>query len=199
MARRCDARSGAKACGELALGPNAATTGDSCLSAMSSRPCYRPGVKSSPVIHHRQSIRLQQFDYRSSGAYFVTICTFQRECILDAPNVSEIVRQSWRSATHRGPDPSDFIVMPNHVHGIIWTTRTAVGAQRPGKLNTIDDGTILGQTITSESEGATPYNVPPNPRGISRCHCALLQVAQRPAHQFLPRSARTPRLATQLL
>jgi putative transposase len=46
--------------------------------------------------------------------------------------------------------------MPNHVHGIIRTTRTTVGAQRPGKLNTIDDGTIFGQTVTLESEGATP-------------------------------------------
>jgi putative transposase len=36
----------------------------------------------NPDIHHRNSVRLRSYDYRSAGAYFVTICTFQKEAIL---------------------------------------------------------------------------------------------------------------------
>ena len=31
--------------------------------------------------HHRRSIRLKGYDYSSVGSYFITICTFQRECL----------------------------------------------------------------------------------------------------------------------
>lgn len=119
---------------------------------------YAAVVKFTPDNQRRQSIRLPAFDYRTRGAYFVTICTFQRECMLDDPNVSEIVRQSWRSATPRDPEPSDFIVMPNHVHGIVWISeeRIPVGAQRPRVRTHADDGTEFGSANLSESEGATP-------------------------------------------
>jgi hypothetical protein len=33
-------------------------------------------------LHNRHSIRLQGYDYSGAGAYFVTICTFNRECLL---------------------------------------------------------------------------------------------------------------------
>ena len=36
----------------------------------------------NPEIHHRQSFRLKHYDYSGDGAYFVTICTWQRECLL---------------------------------------------------------------------------------------------------------------------
>jgi REP element-mobilizing transposase RayT len=108
---------------------------------MSSRPCYRPGVKSTSTIRHRQSIRLQQFDYRTSGAYFVTICTIQRDCILDEPLIQRAVKLSWRSANGGWePEFGEFVVMPNHVHGIVWVPekrgavamRHVVRAQRGG-------------------------------------------------------------------
>lgn len=98
-------------------------------------------MKFNPNGHHRQSIRLPHLDYRTSGAYFVTICTFQRECILDDPRLRQAVHLSWRSANGgRESDPYDFIVMPNHVHGIVWvsekrgviTARDVVRAQRGG-------------------------------------------------------------------
>jgi putative transposase len=113
-------------------------------------------VKFNPNLNHRQSIRLPEFDYRTVGAYFVTICTFERECFLGDPAVAEIVRQSWRSATHRAPESCDFVVMPNHVHGIVWLRRTTVGAQRPGILKLTVDGMGSGSANISESEGATP-------------------------------------------
>lgn len=34
-----------------------------------------------PARHHRRSIRLQGYDYSQAGAYYVTICAHQRECL----------------------------------------------------------------------------------------------------------------------
>ena len=34
----------------------------------------------NPAIHHRRSIRLQGYDYSQAAAYFITICTHNREC-----------------------------------------------------------------------------------------------------------------------
>ena len=38
-------------------------------------------MKYNPDIHHRRSVRLAGFDYSEDGAYFVTICTQNRECL----------------------------------------------------------------------------------------------------------------------
>jgi len=35
----------------------------------------------NPEVHHRRSIRLCDYDYSHAGAYFVTICAWQRECL----------------------------------------------------------------------------------------------------------------------
>ena len=85
-----------------------------------------------PRKHHRCSIRLKGYDYTQAGAYFVTFVAHDRECLfgevvdgvmwLNA--FGEIVRDEWfRTAVVRPYvmlDPDEFVVMPNHVHGIIW-------------------------------------------------------------------------------
>jgi len=48
-------------------------------------------MKYDPTKHHRRSIRLKGYDYRNEGAYFVTICTKNRECVLDDPIVTQII------------------------------------------------------------------------------------------------------------
>jgi REP element-mobilizing transposase RayT len=82
--------------------------------------------------HHRQSIRLPGYDYSQLGAYFVTLCTHERAClfgeIIDGvmhPNpLAEIVREQWFHTAMMRPNvrlyDSEFVVMPNHIHGIIW-------------------------------------------------------------------------------
>ena len=77
----------------------------------------------------RRSIRLKGYDYSQSGGYFVTICTRNRECLfgelLDGQMVlneyGEIAREEWlRSERIRREIKLDeFVVMPNHIHGII--------------------------------------------------------------------------------
>ena len=89
-------------------------------------------MKYNSEIHHRRSIRLKGYDYTQPGAYFVTICTFQRahvfgevvngEMIL---NVSgKIARDEWFKTAALRPYvklyEDEFVIMPNHGHGVIW-------------------------------------------------------------------------------
>ncbi|MDP2948641.1 MAG: transposase [Chloroflexota bacterium] len=82
-----------------------------------------------PARHHRRSIRLPAYDYGQPGAYFVTICTQNRELmfgevikgqmILNGPG--QMVESVWRELPQHYPgvEVDTFVVMPNHVHGII--------------------------------------------------------------------------------
>jgi len=75
-----------------------------------------------PQKHNRRSIRLKEYDYSSPGAYFVTICTRERECVLNDPVVTGIITDVWRALPGWFPaiELDEFVVMPNHVHFIIW-------------------------------------------------------------------------------
>ena len=91
-------------------------------------------MKYDPDKHHRRSIRLKGYDYAGPGAYFVTICTQDRACFFGAVadgemqlnNSGQIAKAAWDELPARFPSVrlDAFIVMPNHVHGIIM-----VGAQ----------------------------------------------------------------------
>jgi hypothetical protein len=48
-------------------------------------------MKFDPGIHHRRSIRLRGYDYSASGAYFVTVCVHQWECLLGQVEGAEMV------------------------------------------------------------------------------------------------------------
>ena len=86
-------------------------------------------MKYDPNIHHRRSIRLVGYDYARSGAYFITICTHNRQCIFgdiveEVMNLNElgnIVRAHWQDLEKHHPNVEidESIVMPNHLHGII--------------------------------------------------------------------------------
>ncbi len=86
----------------------------------------------------RQSIRLRNFDYGSEGGYFITICTYERlnvfgEIINGRMNENtwgQIVRDEWYKTAHvrSNINLDAFIIMPNHVHGIIIIN--GVGATR---------------------------------------------------------------------
>lgn len=84
---------------------------------------------------HRRSLRLRGYDYSSDGAYFVTLCTCKREPlfgeihdgVMIENNMGNIVRHEWvRSSEIRKEIVLDaFVIMPNHMHGIV---RISVGA-----------------------------------------------------------------------
>jgi len=78
---------------------------------------------------HRRSIRLPGFDYSQGGAYFVTICSYNREClfgeIVDGEmrlnETGEMVASCWEELPNHFPGltTETFIVMPNHVHCVV--------------------------------------------------------------------------------
>ena len=91
-------------------------------------------MKYNPDIHHRRSIRLKRYDYSSNGAYFITVCTQNRVCLLGGIEQGEMilndagkmVQNIWDEI----PEYYDcieidtFQIMPNHIHGIIVIFQT---------------------------------------------------------------------------
>ena len=111
-----------------------------------------------PERHRRRSLRAKWHDYASAGRYFVTICTANRECLfgdvvdgvvwLNA--FGQIVERQWRETPTIRPyvNLDEFVVMPNHLHGIITITPhdvitgnrvadTAARGTTPGSLGAI--------------------------------------------------------------
>ena len=86
-------------------------------------------MKYDPQVYHRRSIRLPGYDYSQPGAYFVTICTDNRELSLQAHEVEEAVRLVWLGLPARFPRVvlDELVIMPNHLHGIIILALTAAG------------------------------------------------------------------------
>lgn len=80
----------------------------------------------NPDIHHRRSIRLQDYDYSCNGAYFVTICAQNRDgCFERFEQLRRIVEAQWQSIPERFPGVilDEYVIMPNHLHGIIVLCR----------------------------------------------------------------------------
>jgi len=95
--------------------------------------------KYNPEIHHRRSIRLRGYDYSRAGAYFITICTQNREClfgeisdgVMVLNDAGKFAQSCWFDIPKHFPnaESDEFVVMPNHIHGIIVITVGAnVGA-----------------------------------------------------------------------
>ncbi len=84
-----------------------------------------------------RSIRLQGYDYSQNGAYFVTICTQNRECLfgdvqdnsLCLNQIGERTAESWgwleKNYNHVRLD--EWVLMPNHLHGILLLVGSANG------------------------------------------------------------------------
>ena len=95
-------------------------------------------------IDRRRSIRLHGYDYRQHGAYFVTICTHNRtplfgEIIDDEMVLNEAgqaVRKCWAAIPDHYPHAKTdaFIMMPNHVHGIILIDGNVSDSHRGGRV-----------------------------------------------------------------
>ncbi len=73
--------------------------------------------------HHRRSIRLPGWDYRTQAYYFVTICAHNRENLFDLAAPAEIAGMMWRLIPTqdfgRGVILDEWILMPNHLHGLL--------------------------------------------------------------------------------
>lgn len=85
------------------------------------------------MIHpNRQSIRLRGYDYAQQGMYFVTICTQQRlplfgvvtDGVMQCNDAGKMVADQWYEMAYKFSHIAlhEFVIMPNHIHGIIEIT-----------------------------------------------------------------------------
>jgi REP element-mobilizing transposase RayT len=114
-----------------------------------------------PAIHHRRSIRLRHYDYSQPGKYSVTICTEGKEHLFGQVVEGEMHRNEWGDCVARGwqwlahqypyVDLDEWIVMPNHLHGIIVITDGRGGSRTaPTKRKTL--GSLVGAFKTVSTE-----------------------------------------------
>jgi REP element-mobilizing transposase RayT len=85
-----------------------------------------------PRIHHRRSIRLKHYNYTQPGAYFITICTKARQYLfgnvingeIKLNYLGQIAFNCWQEIPEHFPniELDTFVVMPNHLHGILLIT-----------------------------------------------------------------------------
>ncbi len=86
-------------------------------------------MKYNPDIHKRRSIRLKDYDYSQAGAYFITICAQDRECLFGKITDGKMVLndagrmiEKWffeLENKFRDIQPDVHMVMPNHFHCIV--------------------------------------------------------------------------------
>lgn len=123
-----------------------------------------------PDRFHRRSIRLRGYDYTRSGAYYVTVCTQDRLPLFGdvvnhvmMPNaMGNIVQRCWDAIPEHMPLVvcDAFVVMPNHVHGIIVITDVASDGSLGG------DGAVGAANSRPLRMPATnDHNEPPPPDG----------------------------------
>lgn len=96
-------------------------------------------MKFNPEKHHRRSIRLPNYDYSRSGIYFVTICTHQKQCLfgeihdgkMSLNQIGNIVAEEWLNSSkiRQEIELDEWIIMPNHLHGIVAITDNGANHQ----------------------------------------------------------------------
>ena len=135
-----------------------------------------------PNRHHRRSIRLKGYDYSQAGAYFITICTQDRACLfgkvvngeMRLNDAGRMVLAEWNMLPERFPHVvlDAFVVMPNHVHGIVVITNPAtddtattaptivgtglVPAPNAGTMGAVPDAGTMGAVPNAGTMGAVP-------------------------------------------
>jgi REP element-mobilizing transposase RayT len=94
-----------------------------------------------PARHHRRSIRLRGYDYSQAGAYFVTICSQGRDCLFGSITGGAVALSpagervaAWEDlpARYPGVDLDAWVLMPNHLHGILVLHGPQAGPAAPG-------------------------------------------------------------------
>jgi putative transposase len=108
------------------------------------------------------SARLENWDYGSNGAYFITICTKEmahffgevvdKKMILNS--VGELAEKYWIEILNQFPyvELGNFQIMPNHMHGILIIDKSRI----PVQTRFIASRILCDTPIASESLGKTP-------------------------------------------
>ena len=82
-------------------------------------------------MNNRRQIRLKNYNYSENGAYFITICTYEKKCIFGYVKdekmhlsgygiiANEEIENTIKIRQKCGVKINKYVVMPNHVHLII--------------------------------------------------------------------------------
>ena len=89
-------------------------------------------MPSHPEGHRRRSIRLPDYDYSQTGAYFVTIVCKNRALLLDNQTYRDVVEEAWRwlASHHAHVTLDEYVLMPNHLHGVLLINSPRRGGSR---------------------------------------------------------------------
>ncbi len=104
-------------------------------------------------MQSRKSTRLEGYDYSARGAYFVTLCVKDHQCIfsqivgvgvLDAPEVrltqaGKIVEKQIAEMNHvyRNVQAEKYVIMPNHVHILLTFSGEEGSSRTPTPTNSL--------------------------------------------------------------
>ena len=109
------------------------------------------------LLHNRKLNRLKGFDYSQSGLYFITVCVHCRlihlceiiNGVVKLKQSGEIVLDCWNDLPNHYPNCflHEFVVMPNHIHGIIEINNDCYGPVGDGR-SVVGDGLRPSPTTT---------------------------------------------------
>jgi len=155
-------------------------------------------MRYNPNIHNRRSIRLKGYDYSQAGMYFITICVRNRKHLFGEIRDGNMILNEYGEIAHnewvKTPDirPNiqlgEFIVMPNHIHGIIVITNKIVSPRR-GVLHTPPLAIVpnSGRGVLH----TPPLAIVPNPgRGV--LHTPPLAIVPNPGRGVCNTPLRSP-------
>lgn len=113
----------------------------------------------------RISLRLRDYNYSQPGAYFITLCIQDRKCLLgnivgNAMHLNEsghVISEAWQWLPQQYPYVSldSFVVMPNHVHGVLVIGNPEGGSRTaPTKVKPLGGLIAAFKTISAKSVNA---------------------------------------------
>lgn len=147
-------------------------------------------MKYNPLIHNRRSIRLKGYDYSQAGAYFITICTNQRQPLFGEvlngemilSEIGQIAYNEWLKTPEIRPYVSldVFVIMPNHMQGIILINDdpTCRGVSHTPFFNPSNNAPDKAICDTSF------FNPPDNAPDKGVCDTPLPELFRSPSHSI---------------
>ena len=106
--------------------PRRGGSGTARAAVLSRKP---PGYSIRPV---RKALRLKSYDYSQAGYYFVTMVTRDRALLFQDEEMRTVIEQcwSWLAKRYEFVELDQYVVMPNHLHGIIVIRDGMAGGSR---------------------------------------------------------------------
>lgn len=141
---------------------------------------------------------MRGYDYANEGAYYLTICTYDRrhwlgrivDGVMHRSPTGELAQRCWDAIPEHMPhvDVGDFVVMPDHVHGIVVIRERLVGVRgdaTDGVVGGVSDGVMGVGARRAPTEcathGSTRQTTGYTDRGVGS-NCGIVQI-RRYAHR----------------